>query len=42
MALKHLRGTPLAAFAVIDMLIFVGVLAAGLVYAWKKGVLKWE
>jgi NADH-quinone oxidoreductase subunit A len=26
----------------IDMIIFVGILALGLVYAWKKGVLKWE
>jgi len=42
LALKHLKGTPLAAFAVVDMLIFVGVLAVGLVYAWKKGVLRWE
>lgn len=27
---------------IVDMVIFVGVLALGLVYAWKKGVLKWE
>jgi NADH-quinone oxidoreductase subunit A len=42
LALKSLRGTPLAIFAVVDMLIFIGVLAVGLIYAWKKGVLKWE
>ena len=29
-------------FAFIEMLIFIGVLAAGLVYAWAKGVLEWE
>ncbi|HOP80163.1 MAG TPA: NADH-quinone oxidoreductase subunit A [Armatimonadota bacterium] len=42
MALKHLRGTSLAVFAIVDMVIFVGVLALGLIYAWRKGVLKWE
>jgi NADH-quinone oxidoreductase subunit A len=25
-----------------DMVIFVAILAVGLAYAWKKGVLKWE
>ena len=29
-------------FAFIEMLIFIAVLAAGLVYAWSKGVLEWE
>lgn len=43
LVLRHIdRHTDLATFAIVDMLIFVGVLAAGLVYAWKKGVLKWE
>ncbi|HOK54929.1 MAG TPA: NADH-quinone oxidoreductase subunit A [Armatimonadota bacterium] len=42
MALKHLRGTSLAVFAIVDMVIFVGILALGLIYAWRKGVLKWE
>jgi NADH-quinone oxidoreductase subunit A len=42
LALKHLKGTSLATFAVADMFIFVGILAIGLVYAWKKGVLKWQ
>jgi NADH-quinone oxidoreductase subunit A len=27
--------------AVIEMAIFVGVLALGLLYAWRKGVLRW-
>lgn len=27
---------------VIDLVIFVAILVAGLAYAWKKGVLKWE
>lgn len=32
----------LAALAIVDMVIFVGVLAVGLVYAWRKGVLQWK
>lgn len=31
----------LGLFALIEMLIFVGILLIGLVWAWKKGVLKW-
>jgi NADH-quinone oxidoreductase subunit A len=27
--------------AVVEMTIFIGILAVGLLYAWKKGVLKW-
>ncbi len=42
LALSSLKGTPLAIFAIVDMFIFIGVLATGLIYAWKKGVLKWE
>lgn len=32
----------LAMFAFIDMIIFVFILALGLVYAYKKGVLEWK
>ena len=32
----------LAVLGVVDMVIFVGVLAVGWVYAWKKGVLEWK
>jgi NADH-quinone oxidoreductase subunit A len=28
-------------FAVIEMIVFVVILALGLVYAWRKGVLRW-
>jgi NADH-quinone oxidoreductase subunit A len=28
-------------FAVVEMIVFVLVLALGLVYAWRKGVLRW-
>lgn len=27
--------------AVVEMAIFIGVLAVGLLYAWRKGVLRW-
>ncbi len=29
-------------FVFYEMLVFVGVLAAGLVYAWRRGVLEWR
>ncbi|MFQ3549631.1 MAG: NADH-quinone oxidoreductase subunit A [Armatimonadota bacterium] len=32
----------LAILALVDMFIFIGVLAVGLVYAWQKGVLEWK
>jgi len=28
-------------FAFVEMLIFLAILAVGLVYAWRKGVLEW-
>jgi len=31
----------LGTFALVEMLVFVVILALGLVYAWRKGVLKW-
>ncbi len=32
----------LAALGFVDMLIFISVLAVGLMWAWKKGVLEWK
>jgi len=29
-------------FALVEMAIFIGILAVGLVYAWRKKVLVWE
>jgi NADH-quinone oxidoreductase subunit A len=29
-------------FGFIEMLVFVGILLIGYVYAWKKGALEWE
>ena len=31
-----------SAFALVEMLIFVGILALGLAFAWKRGYLDWE
>jgi NADH-quinone oxidoreductase subunit A len=31
----------LGTFALVEMVIFIVVLALGLVYAWRKGVLRW-
>jgi len=31
----------LAYTAVVEMAIFIGILAVGLLYAWRKGVLQW-
>jgi NADH-quinone oxidoreductase subunit A len=32
----------LGLFALIEALIFIAILLLGLVYAWKKGALKWQ
>lgn len=32
----------LALFGLIEMLVFIAILFIGLIYPWKKGVLKWE
>ena len=32
----------LGAFAFVEMLLFLGILFAGLVYAWAKGALRWS
>lgn len=31
----------LAVFGLVEMLAFIGILALGLLYAWRKGVLRW-
>jgi len=31
----------LGLFALVEMFIFLGILAGGLLYAWRKGVLEW-
>jgi NADH-quinone oxidoreductase subunit A len=32
----------LGLFALVEMVVFIGILALGLVYAWRKGVLRWQ
>lgn len=32
----------LGVFGLIEMLIFIGILLIGYIYAWKKGALEWE
>jgi NADH:ubiquinone oxidoreductase subunit 3 (subunit A) len=32
----------LGLFALVEMFIFISILALGLVYAWKKNVLEWK
>ena len=31
----------LGVFGLVEMIVFIAVLALGLVYAWRKGVLRW-
>jgi len=38
---KHLIAAGRGAFAFIEMFVFIIILVLGLVYAWRKGVLKW-
>lgn len=40
--LLNLKGLGLGVFAFIEMMIFIAILVVGLIYAWAKGVLKWE
>lgn len=32
----------LGLFALVEMVIFIGMLALALVYAWRKGILEWQ
>ena len=29
-------------FAFVEMILFIGILAVGLIYAWRKNILEWE
>lgn len=37
-----LAGAPTPTFLLVEMFVFIGILALGLVYAWRKKVLVWE
>jgi NADH-quinone oxidoreductase subunit A len=39
---RMIQPAGLGLFAFFDMLVFVVILGVAFVYAWKKGVLKWE
>lgn len=41
-ALEAGDGPVSAVFALVEMFIFIAILAVGLVYAWRKGVLRWD
>ena len=32
---------PLGVFGLVEMVVFIVILTLGLVYAWRKGVLRW-
>jgi NADH-quinone oxidoreductase subunit A len=36
-----IRLDALAVFGLVEMVVFIVILALGLVYAWRKGVLRW-
>ncbi len=40
--LQYFKQNGLGLFALVEMLIFVGILLVGYIYAWKKGALEWE
>lgn len=40
--MRGLKNQGLAVLGFVDMVIFIAVLAVGLIYAWKKGVLEWK
>ena len=36
------KAKALGLFAAVEMFVFIGILAFGLVYAWRKGALEWQ
>jgi NADH:ubiquinone oxidoreductase subunit 3 (subunit A) len=40
--LLHLKAMGLGLFAFVEMMLFIIILLVGLIYAWRKGVLRWE
>ena len=40
--LRDLKVSGLGLFGLVEMMVFIAVLFVGLLYAWRKGVLKWE
>ena len=42
LALREMKSIGLGVLAAVDGIIFLIILAIGLLYAWKKGALRWE
>lgn len=40
--LRDLKAVGLGSFAVLEMTVFILILFLGLIYAWRKGALKWN
>ena len=40
--LRELDSIGLGVFAFVEMMVFIAILLVGLLYAWRKGVLRWE
>ncbi len=40
--LLNFKAKGLGVFAFAEMMIFIAILVVGLIYAWRKGVLKWD
>jgi len=40
--LREMKSAGLGMFAFLEMMVFIAILFVGLIYAWRKGVLKWD
>jgi NADH-quinone oxidoreductase subunit A len=40
--LRDMKHVGLGVYALMEMVLFIAILFVGLIYAWRKGVLKWE
>lgn len=40
--LRHFKEAGQGLFVFVEMMVFIAILFIGLLYAWRKGVLKWE
>lgn len=40
--LLNFKQAGLGLFAFVEMIVFIVILLVGLIYAWRKGVLRWE
>jgi NADH-quinone oxidoreductase subunit A len=40
--LRDMKSAGMGMFAFLEMMVFIAILFVGLIYAWRKGVLKWD